>query len=93
MGAWADLRGLILIDAHLLALSVVRPLLLLFSIRFICELFPSLCEMLLGLQEIILRDIWTLTFFIINVAVCILWYSLRFDPENIVNPTRMSIWG
>jgi hypothetical protein len=83
----------ILIDNFFFILAYASPYLLLFSILLLCTKFPSLGTKLLVRHEMDSRDSLALVFFITNVVVCILWYSLRYNSENTANPAWTSIWG
>jgi hypothetical protein len=40
-----------------------------------------------------ISDLSNFMFFLVNLAVCAAWYSLKYDPEGTVNPEWTGIFG
>jgi len=83
-------------------LFLLTPIALLFLewvIRWLCSRYPVLSVNLLMISETTQGSkppsgaTWALVFFIVNLIVCNLWYCLRYDPTETVNPSWTGVFG
>jgi hypothetical protein len=68
-----------------------------YGVEIVCKWSPKVGATLLvseGENGGADRDaVYCLAFFLVNITVCVLWYSLRYDSEGTVNPGWTGIFG
>jgi hypothetical protein len=88
---WNVSDDLFFTDLWRLSFFFTLPFILHFLVtEFLCPRYPMLAQRLLIPDG---QGAWTLTFFITNLAVCILWYAFRYNQESTVNPGWTGIFG
>jgi hypothetical protein len=96
-------------DCFFFDLSLVCAPVFVFIVKKLCWLSPGLGETLLlasheeisptvdeGADDADAVDqgaVWSLTFCIANIILCLLWYWLRYNPANTLNPSWTGVFG
>jgi hypothetical protein len=91
------------VELPILALVVSVVPLMMAGTSLLCGRFPELRRKLLLSSSKWTRmgftfcvkttDLGNLMFFLVNLAVCLAWYSLKYDPQETVDPGWTGIFG
>ena len=94
---WVLFDQHLLIDVLLFLVTFGAIPAFIYGVEIVCKWSPKVGATLLVSEgengDTDRYAIYCLAFFLVNITVCVLWYSLRYDSDGTVNPDWTGIFG